>query len=109
MVIIVAIVVISQFINPSQNSNSNAPINNASSSQGNYYLKKGELFCGTESQLDEQMKWLAQSVMKFAPGCFSSAADIEVVVIDWGLTVKGVRGVNNGQMYWVASESIVRK
>lgn len=72
---------------------------------GGKYTKKGSLFCSTKSQLKEQLTWLAQDVRKFAPGCLSTGADIAVVVIDWGMTM-GVRGINNGKMYWIESSSL---
>lgn len=87
-------------------SNNNFSVNKSSALTGKYYIKKGSLFCEKEYQFDEQIKLIAQNVMKFYKGCYSSAVDIEVIIIKHGLTVKSVKGVNSGKVYWVASESI---
>ena len=81
----------------------------AKASTGKIYIKKGALFCGTESQFDEQTKWLAQGVMEFAPGCLSSGVKIEGVIIDSSYGIRAIRSIRNGKVYWVGTESIFRE
>ena len=70
-------------------------------------LKAGSLICATEEAFDIQMKYLANDVDDFAPGCGTSKKDYKVVILDLNLlSATQVKVVENGVSVWIAHESL---
>lgn len=70
-------------------------------------LKAGSLFCQSEDAFDTQMKYLADDVQEFAPGCGATNKDYKVVIIDLNLmSATSVKVIENGLTVWIAHESL---
>lgn len=70
-------------------------------------LKAGSLFCQSEEAFDTQMKYLANDVEEFAPGCATTNKDYKVVILDLNLmSATSVKVVENGLTVWIAHESL---
>lgn len=70
-------------------------------------LKAGSLFCASEEAFDTQMKYLADDVQEFAPGCASTNKDYKVVILDLNLlSATSVKVIENGLTVWIAHESL---
>jgi hypothetical protein len=70
-------------------------------------LKAGSLFCASEEAFDTQMKYLADDVQEYAPGCASTNKDYKVVIMDLNLlSATSVKVRENGLTVWIAHESL---
>jgi hypothetical protein len=70
-------------------------------------LKAGSLFCASEEAFDTQMKYLADDVQEYAPGCASTNKDYKVVILDLNLlSATSVKVIENGLTVWIAHESL---
>lgn len=69
---------------------------------GQYYVENDTLMCASKQAYDEQMKYLAQGVVEFAPNCGATNKDYTVVVLDRNaMSPSKVRVIENNLIIWV--------
>lgn len=78
--------------------------------QSSFYLKNDSVFCLSERQFDLQIDLLTQGITKAAEHCYLSAYDVDIVMINYGMSSKTkVRSIVDGTTMWVTTESIGRR
>ena len=83
--------------------------NNTSHKEGrsSFYVKKGNLFCLSESAFDHQISLLSDGIMEYASYCYETAYDVDVIMLDYGMLGKTkVKSVSQPTVMWVTTESV---
>ncbi|MEQ7917651.1 hypothetical protein ABQX22_00530 [Xanthomonas sp. WHRI 1810A] len=70
-------------------------------------LPKDSLICASEEAYDTQIKYLANDIKKYAPGCGAAKKNFQVVIIDLNiLSASEVQVIETGTNIWVSGDAL---